>query len=602
MPVYAFAQEDAEPLDPAEETVERHFYQEGEIAQHWENYYKACKSGDQDASENSFEEIREIRRKEGNPIMESMGYLFLQKAREESSLDSFSVARQDYLHAVQMNPYLWPAYVNLGHLKIREGKGWKSFVSMYIKGMKQAFNANNAYFILKSIDWFFFHLIWGLCFSFFLYIAILSSKYIRPHLFVFQTDNPSSPIKTSIAAATLFLPLLLGVNFYLMAGIILILFFPFYSAPEKRNALFVATILLVLPVFLGIQASVKSLQTDPEFRFKNRQFYLGDPSRQVEELTELVKKSPKDEYVFSLGMLKQKLGDYQGALENYQTLRSNSPYMAFGLVNHGNILFLGQKYQDAIVKYEKAISQNSNLVQAHYCLSSALGATGKHLEAEKALQTAKSLDSAAVDNWSMLGNSTVNVEGVTTNGFAALVMQIKDKFFIEFKLSAPFVLPWIYFIVIVVFALVHAKLRNPRLIPLTCAKCGKIYYPSESPNSDWCSQCVHIYLLKSDLPSEAKIMKHDEVKRYNENRNRIGFWSHVFLPGARAILSFAGKTGWFSLVFWILLLRFSFFSLSKISYPGMDYMVGADLFLYFIWGTTFIFWLIFGLRAAWQED
>jgi len=97
-------------------------------------------------------------------------------------------------------------------------------------------------------------------------------------------------------------------------------------------------------------------------------------------------------------------------------------------------------------------------------------------------------------------------------------------------------------------------------------------------------------------------MKHDEVKRYNENRNRIGFWSHVFLPGARAILSFAGKTGWFSLVFWILLLRFSFFSLSKISYPGMDYMVGADLFLYFIWGTTFIFWLIFGLRAAWQED
>ena len=592
---------------PGDETTpgvsaEHLYYQEGELAQLWETFSVFSKEGDPVASEQIFEEIREIRRKEGNPIMEPLGFLFLQKAREESSLDSFQQARQDYLHAIQMNPHLWSAYANLGNLKMREGKGWKTFVSMYIKGLTLAFDSNNVFFLMKTFDWLVGNLIWVVFMSSSLFFLIISIKYLRPHLYVFFVDKNPTLMKPALAAAILFFPLLLGLDFYLLSGAYLIMFFPFFTASERKNVIFVSLILVVLPFLLGLQAALKSLQTDPEFKFQNKQFYLGDPSRQVEELSKLLEQSPNDEYYFSLGVLQQKLGDYQAAIENYQKISSQSRYWAYGMVNEGGIFFLGQKYQDAISNFEKATQKNPDLVEAHFNLSSALGLSGKHLEAEKSLLKAKALDPLFVENCLMLGKTMSTVEMVRTEGFIPLLIRIKVEFQNVFKLTPPFILPWIYFIILILVSFLHSRIRNPRLLPQTCTKCGKIYYPSESPNSEWCSQCVHIYLLKSDLPSEAKIMKHDEVKKFNTRRNRIGFWTHVFLPGARAILSNAGKTGWFSLFFWILLLRFSWTSISDISYPGMSYMAGKDLILYFTWGTTFVFWLIFGFRAAWQED
>lgn len=594
--------------DPAETdvekapTIEREFYQEAELADYWETYYQASKSGDTALSEQAFEEIREFRRKEGNPIMEPLGLLFLQKAVEASNLGDYHNARQDYLHAIQMNPYLWPAYVNLGEIKAKEGKGWKTLVSMYIKGISLAFSIENTYFLLKVADWFIGNLIWIFCLSFFFYAIIMSAKYVRSHLHVFLSEKNATVIKAILASLILFLPFILGIDYYLVAGFYLIMFFPFFSPIEKRNTLIISGTLLFLPLLIGLQATLQSLDTDPEFKFKNQQYYLGDPIRQVDEISKLIKKNPKDEYLFSLGVLKQKLGDYQGSMENYTKIRKQSEFWPSSQVNRGDIFYLGQKYQDALDCYNKAIEKNRELVEAHYSKSTVLAAMKKHMEAEKALQKAKSLNSNKVENWQALGLPVINVNMKRTDSIKTLLQSLKDAFPKVFVLKPPFILPWIFFAVILVFSLIHSGIRNPRLLPQSCEKCGKVYYPSESPNSDWCSQCVHIYLLKSDLPSEAKIKKHSDVKSHIARKNQIGFWTHIILPGTRTILNQSSLVGWVTLFFWVFLLRFSFSSLSSIPYGGMDMMSGVDYILFFTWGTTFLYWVIFGLRAAWQED
>jgi len=601
--ILAQAESDPSETDPdLEAGVSTDYYQEGELAQLWNYYITVSKTADSVLKEQAFEEIREFKRSEGDPIMESASLLFLQKGNVGTSNGDYESARQDYLHAIQMNPFLWAAYVKLGELKTKEGKGWKTYVSMYLKGLTKSFNGNNTFYLLSFIDWFSGNLIWIICVSFFIFCLIVCLKYIHPHLYVFLSDKNKSSAKVVLAAVTLLLPLLLGFNFYLIAGTYLIIFFPFFSVTEKRNVFLASTILLIVPLLYSLQIATKSLQVDQEFKYRNKQFYLGDPERQVSELTDLLKKNHSDEFMFSLSVLQQKMGDYKGALESYDQISKSSEFWASGMVNRGNIYFMGNKFQEAIAAYKAARNVNESLPEVHFNLSAVNGALGKHMEAEKALIEARNLNSSAVENWEMMELSVANIEMAEIGGVASLFKSIEKAFSKTFKLKRPVINIWLFFLIVLFFSFIHSKLRNPRLLPKTCIKCGKIYYPSESPNSESCSQCVHIYHLKSDLPNEAKLLKHEEVKHFGRVRNRIAFWMHTILPGARGILSNASISGWLSLFTWICLLRFSFISISTLNYQGMTHLAGKDLLLYFIWGTTLVFWLIFGLRAAWQED
>ncbi|PIE89077.1 MAG: hypothetical protein CR997_12910 [Acidobacteria bacterium] len=594
--------EDSVAMSTVEKTQLVDYYQEGNLAQIWANYLSALKQGKVTLKDKAFEEMRDLKRNEGDPVFESLGYLFLQKANEENTMGNYESARENYLHAIQMNPYLWPAYVNLGHIKLKEGKGWKSFVSMYLKGFRKAFDGQNTYFLLAVLDWFCSNLIWILISSFSLYCLIVSLKYTRQHLFIFLSDKNSPHTKVVLGVLTLVLPLLLGLNLYLVAACYLIIFFPFFSSKEKRNTYIVSLFLLIVPLLYGFQYAVQSLQVSKEFKHRNKQFYLGDSERQIADLSKLLESSPNDEFLFSLSVLKQKRGDYQSALANYDKLPEKSEFWAYGQINKGNIFYLGHKFQEAIEAYEEAVKLRSSLPEVYYNLSAVRAAMGNHREAEQALIKAKNLDPVSVESWEIKGHPVVNVEMADVQGIKSLLHSIKVAFVHSFKLEMPLINPWIFTVAILIACIVHSNFRNPRLQPQSCVKCGKLYYPSESPNSDWCSQCVHIYMLKSDLPSEAKIKKHEEVKKHIAFKNRLGFLIHLVLPGAKGLLGKGRFGGWLTLLVWVFLLRFSFISLSSIPHTSMSYMSGVSILSYFMWGTTAVFWLIFGLRAAWQED
>ncbi len=171
------------------------------------------------------------------------------------------------------------------------------------------------------------------------------------------------------------------------------------------------------------------------------------------------------------------------------------------------------------------------------------------------------------------------------------------------KITSPLMLaPCIFVIATILLSVGHARLRNPRLIAKTCEKCGTSFFISESPNQEWCSQCVNLYIHKDDLPSESKLKKYAEVKKYKSWNRRIQLILQLLLPGSKSILQSSPWIGWITLTFWIFLLVFCFYPVKDLPYPYLNYLNDYLIFYVFIWGSTLFYWIIFGLRAIWKED
>lgn len=113
---------------------------------------------------------------------------------------------------------------------------------------------------------------------------------------------------------------------------------------------------------------------------------------------------------------------------------------------------------------------------------------------------------------------------------------------------------------------------------------------------------MSLYVRKEDLPIEAKNLKYEQVRSFSRRKRIIAVVSQVLLPGSLKLLQGKATGGAFAIFFWLFLIVFCFFPLSKITHPMLNYLDGAGLLSWLWYTVTLVFWFIFGLRPLWQEE
>jgi hypothetical protein len=90
---------------------------------------------------------------------------------------------------------------------------------------------------------------------------------------------------------------------------------------------------------------------------------------------------------------------------------------------------------------------------------------------------------------------------------------------------------------------------------MQCVRCGRPFCPQCKPGRDghdYCSQCVHLFVLGDGLAPETKSMKLYEVERHDAWGRRVRRLASALLPGASHVLTGRAWIGCALLTLWLL--------------------------------------------------
>lgn len=596
----AYSQVETATPDP-----ETHYSYEAKLSNLWSRYKQAKQADDEAAQEKTFKDIQAIGSVASAEVFELGGYLFLDEGFKDLEEKNYEHARREFLQAAQLNPYLWAAFDGLAHIKLDRGEGIRRYLRLTMKGMNISITNQNAWFMLDALSWLINIVAMGIMILMVLISAVLCLKYTRQFLEstinAFEEKHLDELYARLLAIGVLCLPLLLGLNLYLVASLYLALFFPFFEARERIATLMLFISPLTLPILSHLDDNIRDARVDPHLKAHLSQYTQGDIETQIQFLETNPGRDELGHLSILVGGLLQKAkGDLRNSLDTFSKMPATSHWAGHALINKGNIRYLAKEFQEALETYRQATGLPSIRALAAYNQSVVKSMQGMHDDAEQLRTQAMRLDPALEGRVNREGGWKI-MDALPNNKDRLL----KAVFTSPGDFTAQFVsryLPYALFsIVLLLSSLIHLRTRNMRLLAKSCDKCGRLFYPSDSPESDWCSQCVTLYITKEDLPSVAKMRKHEEVARFNKRKRYLFTLAQLLMPGARKLMTGNAISGLITLTTWVFLVLFCVYPITTIAHVSMRFLQEPVLLTWVSLCITIVYWLIFGLRA-WQED
>ncbi|QTD48124.1 tetratricopeptide repeat protein [Sulfidibacter corallicola] len=576
----------------------------------WASYRQAKSRGDEEARDRVFQTFRDLQTNASGEIFETASYLFLFEGLKELDAEKYEEARIEFLNAIKLNPYLWPGYMGLAKIKQVKDQDTRLYVELNKKGIGEAFNPANAYFLIDAFIWFMGNLYLVFMVAFSAFVLILCVRYMRPFVFTTQGAMEHRGMKPFIGKLIgfllLFLPLLLGLNFFLAAGLYLVLFFPFFDPREKATSS-VALLLWILISCCGyFLTNLNEARVDRLLQVHLTQFFRGHIEQDIAFLKK--QNSPaflENQNKFTLAKLQKTRGELASAMDAYRQVDASSDLWPSAQINLGNIHYEIKEFQQAIEVYKRVLDRRPDMALAHYNLSVVHAQMGNHNEAGEHRTQARRLDRSLGDSVDQFGSgSDTVVDAGGTPGLRLMSAILgSDRGSLAEQMKRPIVfLPAALGLLFLIASWVHTRARNFRLLAKNCEKCGMVYYQSDSPNSEWCSQCVSLYIKKEDLPSDAKLRKHDEVKAFTKRKSILDTTFQIILPGSKNILHGNPWSGFIIVSVWAFLLVMIALPMDRIAHPFMRYIDGPLVVTWIFVALAAVYWVIFGLRPIWQED
>lgn len=346
------------------------------------------------------------------------------------------------------------------------------------------------------------------------------------------------PIPSAILGAVILtFPVLLGLDPMVAAILWLFLLAPFLTASEVKATLFIILLQLVHPV-LGImepwstrepEPSLVTLQIQPQvqpvspaiLRFlpaEDRAFLAGWDELQHQDwkaaeatFQGLVGRIPEQpEVLNNLGVAHFEMGDVTGAGQDFEAAARMAPRME---------VFLNQSILDFSNLDTEAGAAKREAAQA-----AAPGAYARLIELNDAQKDVRTYPIPLPD-------TPARVEALAKG----LGMQPRTDLV---RLDDPAFLLGLFLPLLglaAFLARVRASIRMAH--PTQCIRCGEPFHTTDSPDTDVCPKCHHLFVLRDGLHAENRRRKLDEVAAH-QNATR---WIHktlvVFLPGCdRAFL------------------------------------------------------------------
>ena len=335
-------------------------------------------------------------------------------------------------------------------------------------------------------------------------------------------------------------PVLLGLDPLVAAILWLFLMAPFLLSAEVKVTAFILVLQLAHPALAALepwaarepQPSLLTLQLQP-------QVHPVAP--------EVLRLLPPSDQTFLVGWTQLQNQDWKAAEASFQSLVGRHPEQAEVLNNMGVARFQAGDVAGADKAFEQALAAGPKMevllnqsILAYNRLDTALGAS-KRDDAQAAAPDAYAnliaLNDARKDERTYpiplpdtpqrvqaLADSTGDRKGVG-------VFHLTEPAFLVALL-----IPLLGLIAFL--ARVRASVRMAH--PTQCIRCGEPFHTTDSPDSEVCPKCHHLFVLRDGLHAESRRRKLDEVAEHQLATRWIHKTLIVLLPGCD--LAFLGET------------------------------------------------------------
>ena len=332
----------------------------------------------------------------------------------------------------------------------------------------------------------------------------------------------------------------------------------------RRSERFTAVLLLcacvaALPIYRG-SVAVYALTADPIVRTTlasaNGEY---DPDRIV-RLRKLVDAHPNDAaYRFLLAGLYKNGRFFEEAFEAYKQAIELDPALEQAYINIGNIFATTGQYGEAIANYLKAIEIVPESVLAYFNMHLVQSESFQFRDAENTLRMARGIDSEQVTE--LLGaakgeRATVidaqlqigSVWIAALGGHRGSGLSVKS---VAAGLANPVGIGSAAALLACFALLFVTRGGQPSR---RCIRCGNPFChhcKRTTEGHEYCTQCLHLFVLGDGLAPETKTKKLYEVERHERRTKSFRRWLSLALPGTAQLGSGRALFGTLLLLSWL---------------------------------------------------
>ncbi|MDP1832770.1 MAG: hypothetical protein Q8K67_11975 [Geothrix sp.] len=350
-----------------------------------------------------------------------------------------------------------------------------------------------------------------------------------------------APILTALVGGLVLSgPVLLGLDPMVAAMLWLVLLAPFLHAAEVKVTAFILVLQLVHPALGALEPwaareprpSLLTLQLQP-------QVHPVPPSA--------LRLLPPSDQAFLAGWTQLQNQEWKAAEASFQGLVGRLPEQAEVLNNLGVAQFQSGDVAAADQTFTRALAAGPKMevllnqsILAFNRLDTALGASKRdeaQIAAPEAYALLIALNDARKDERTYpmpLPDTPQRVQALADasgEGKSAAAFHFTEPAFL-----AALLIPLLGLIAFL--ARVRASVRMAH--PTQCIRCGEPFHTTDSPDSEVCPKCHHLFVLRDGLHAENRRKKLDEVADHQQATRWIHKTLLILLPGCD--LAFLGET------------------------------------------------------------
>jgi tetratricopeptide (TPR) repeat protein len=376
-----------------------------------------------------------------------------------------------------------------------------------------------------------------------------------------------------IAQATgwfmLFLPLVLWVSTGWAALYWIVITFRFMRRGEKAAAaILLIAASLAMPAYRAA-VSIFGVTADPVVRTTLASAGGEYNPDRILKLQRLVQAYPEDpSYRFLLAGLFKNGRYFEEAFAEYREALRIDPGFAQAHINVGNIFYETMQYAEAVASYNRALEYDPDSMLAYFNMHLAQSEAFNFKGAEKSLERARAIDPERLAEMLTAANSggegaaVMDASLKMTSVWQAALSGGRPEKSAEAAAGAfpptlarqllnPVSLVALGALLACGCALFVSRGHAPAL---RCIRCGRPfchYCKSVQEGREYCSQCLHLFVLGDGLAPETKTRKMYEVERYEKRSRAAKRLLSAVLPGAAQILRGNAARGTLLLLAWL---------------------------------------------------
>jgi tetratricopeptide (TPR) repeat protein len=334
-----------------------------------------------------------------------------------------------------------------------------------------------------------------------------------------------------------------------------------------------ATVFLLLATFLAVPAyrvagTVYGITTDPVTRTTMDAATGPYSPERIVDMQKLVNAHPEDAtYRFLLAGLYAKGQFFNDAFHEYQMVLEVDPGRYEALINIGNIYYELQNFNEAGAFYLRSLEQQPDSVLALYNLHRSHAEGFRFTASEEALARARNLDSERVtalmageegDGRAEVVPAVIDIGTIWNAAFAGGALheagRAKPGPGLAGLLMSQLLNPVSIAALLTLFlAVVLGRLPAEKGPARRCIRCGRPFChrcKTGREGHEYCSQCLHLFVLGDGLAPDTKTKKMFEVETYEKRMRRVRSGIGWLFPGSSHVLRGRILTGCLFLVAW----------------------------------------------------